>query len=60
MDYVLPVTLSYHLVREDIWEKFCARVNHSDDEELKRILLSWKNPSQVRPNYLMNKRNIFK
>ena len=44
-----------YIIEESAYE-FATDVIDSENEELKTILFSWKNPSQIRPNYLMNKR----
>jgi hypothetical protein len=44
---------AYSLIREDGWEEFCNQVRRqSGDRDLDdRVLHSWRNPSQKRPNF---------
>mgnify|MGYP003691815505 CR=1 FL=1 len=51
--FVQELSLQYHLVREDVWQKFAKAVKaENEDQELLGRIYSWENPYQQRPQYL--------
>lgn len=51
--FVEELSISYHLVREDVWQRFVAAVEtENEDSELLGRIYSWENPFEQRPSYL--------
>ena len=44
---------NYYLIREDQWQLFLSRLEEASGKEALTPFLTWKNPHQVRPFYLL-------
>ncbi|UII26245.1 hypothetical protein LVD15_23580 [Fulvivirga maritima] len=53
-DQLKRLTPNYFLIREDVWQKALKNIQE-DDLTLYEELHSWKNPSEIRPDYLLKK-----
>jgi hypothetical protein len=44
---------NYFYVKESDWQKFLSGIQSKENEELFLIHQDWKNPNEIRPNYLL-------
>ncbi|HZY83050.1 MAG TPA: hypothetical protein VFE50_26205 [Cyclobacteriaceae bacterium] len=57
MAFVHRITPTYCLIREDYWTKFLLRIKNDSNEELLNDLTNWKNPSKMRPKFLLKNKS---
>lgn len=49
--------LTYHLLREDDWQRVLSRMREEGDQGLLDQILTWENPHETRPDFLLRGRN---
>ena len=50
------IGVNYWIIQENIWHKFKDNLLKNDEQEILKEINTWRNPFQVRPNYLLQKK----